>query len=91
MARSRVLLPEPDGPVTSTDSPGLAASEMSGAQLSAVRQVEIEPVDLDAGAAALDLDRLRRFALGGDLVDLAAEPGEPLARPPGTRRSPYSW
>ena len=59
MARSRVLLPTPDGPVISTGSPGLGAERRVVAQRRAVRQVEIEGVDRDPGAVALDLDRLR--------------------------------
>ena len=48
------------------------------AQRLAVRQMQIEPVDRDAAAAALDRDRLRRSLGGGDLVHLGAEPAETL-------------
>ena len=48
------------------------------AQGPAVRQVQIEPGDLDPGAGSLDIDRVRRAAVGGDLLDLGVEALEPL-------------
>src|SRR5437660_9333836 len=44
----------------------------------AVRQIEVEVVDLDANAAALDRDRLRPQAIGDDLVYPLAKAAQAL-------------
>src|SRR2546423_9836024 len=48
------------------------------AQRPAIRQIEIERIDGEAAAAAVDRDRLCRTAVGGDLLDPAVKAAQPL-------------
>ena len=86
MARNSVDLPDPDGPVTSTRSPGGIASAVAGHQRLAIWQIDGDIVDLNAGIgrARHDLDDRRRHRDRATCLDRTLEAGEP-----GDHRAPF--